>query len=113
MNLYSFALFFILMFIGSVAHWAKKKARKEIAGNIIDYYLADYPGRSLSVIAVFAATAATAASSAASAIADPIMLWHEIIVNHTIPDVSFAAIGSALSWGWMFDSGLNKGASHE
>ena len=113
MNILSFVLMFILMMIGSVAHWTKKKIRKEVAGNIVDYYFADYPGRSISVIGVLLASAATAATSAASAIVDPMMLWHELATSYTIPSISFAAIGGALSWGWMFDSGLNKGASHD
>ena len=113
MNLYSFALIFALQMIGSVSHWISKKSRKEVVGSIIDYYLADYPGRSLSVIAVFAASSAAAASSSASAIIDPVMLWDQIVHYHTIPDVCVAAIGSALAWGWTFDSGINKGAKSE
>lgn len=111
MNLLSFALVFVLMFIGAVAHWGKKKIRGEIGGSIIDYFIADYPGRSASVFSVFVLTATSAASTDASAIVDPLMLWAEIVAHYTIPTLSWYAIGGALASGWMFDSGINKGAA--
>ena len=110
MNILSFLIIFSLMLIGAVAHWAKKKMRKEVSGNIVDYFFADYPGRSVSVIGVLLASASAAATSEASTIIDPFMLWHEIVTNYTIPSISWLAIGGALTWGWTFDSGINKGA---
>jgi hypothetical protein len=110
MNLLSFALLFFLMFTGAVAHWAKKKLRGELHGSLLDYFVADYPGRSVSVFGVFLVTATSAASTDASAIVDPIMLWTELVTSYTIPSISWFALGSALATGWMFDSGINKGA---
>lgn len=110
MNILSFLIIFALMIIGAVAHWMKKKARGEVNGSIIDYFYADYPGRSVSVIGLLLASAATAATSDASVIVDPIMIWGQLTQNYTIPSVSWVAMGGALSWGWAFDSGVNKGA---
>lgn len=113
MNVISFLIIFTLMLIGAVAHWAKKKLRNEVTGNIVDYFIADYPGRSVSVLGVLIISAAGAATSEASAIIDPVMMWNEIVTNYTIPSVSWFALGGALSWGWMFDSGVNRGSTPE
>jgi hypothetical protein len=109
MNLLTFLLLFILMCIGAVSHWIKKKVRKEVQGNIVDYFIADYPGRSASVIGIFIVTAATASATDASAIVDPIMLWHQIVTTYNIPTISMFALGGALQSGWSFDSAINRG----
>jgi len=111
MNILSFVLVFFLMLIGAIAHWIKKKHRKEIEGTLVDYFFADYPGRSASVLSIFVVTAATASATDASAIVDPVMLWHELSTTYNIPTISVFAIGGALQSGWSFDSMINKGAS--
>lgn len=110
MNVISFLIIFSLMLAGAIGHWVKKKLRKEISGNIIDYFFADYPGRSVSVIGALLVSAVGAASSEASTIIDPAMLWNQLTTTYTIPTVSWFAIGGALTWGWTFDSGINKGS---
>jgi len=111
MNVLSFLLLFTLMLVGAISHWVKKKSRKEVEGTILDYFFADYPGRSASVIAILFASAAGAATGDASSIVDPTMLWNELVQHYTIPTISWMAIGGALSWGWQFDSAVNKGSS--
>jgi len=111
MNILSFLLVFFLMLIGAIAHWVKKKHRKEIEGTLVDYFFADYPGRSASVLSIFVVTAATASATDASAIVDPVMLWHELATTYNIPTISMFAIGGALQSGWSFDSAINKGTS--
>jgi len=113
MNILSFILLFCIMLIGAVAHWVKKKVRGEVRGTLLDYFVADYPGRSASVLSMFIATAAVAASTDASAIVDPIMLWEQLRTTYTIPSISWFAMGGALSTGWSFDSGINKGGPND
>lgn len=109
MNIFSFALLFLLLVAGAIAHWVKKKMRGEIGGSLLDYFIADYPGRSVSVLGVLLFTATTTAASTAGAIVDPLILWQELITTYRIPSVSVLAIGGSLATGWAFDSGLNKG----
>lgn len=109
MNIFSFLLLFFLMLCGAIAHWINKKLRKEIEGTLIDYFIADYPGRSASVISVLIVTSFAASATDASAIVDPMMLWHELSTTYNIPTISMFAIGGALQSGWSFDSALNRG----
>jgi hypothetical protein len=110
-NLFSFLFVLALMFLGAVAHWLHKKLRREVQGSIVDYFVADYPGRSASVIVVFIGSAAGVGFTDIAHIIEPSMLWEQLRTTHTIPSICAAAIGGALTWGWSFDSGINKGAS--
>lgn len=113
MNILSFVILFLFMLVGAIAHWVKKKLSGEIRGTLVDYFFSDYPGRSVSVLSVFIGTAFTVASTDASGIVDPIMLWEQVKATYTIPSVSWFALGGALSWGWSFDSAVNKGSKSD
>ena len=111
-NVFSFLFVLILMMIGAVGHWVHKKLRKEVQGTLLDYIFADYPGRSASVLGVFLVSSATVGATTVSAIVDPFMLWDQLVTTRSIPSICAAGIGAALTHGWSFNSGINKGAKN-
>lgn len=78
--------------LGMAAHYFKKRMRGEVLNGFTDYFIRDYPGRSMG--AAFAFALAAAGLLATGAI-DAMSAW--------------AAAGCGFTTGWTCNSALNKG----
>lgn len=94
--------------LGMVAHYVKKRGRGEVAGSPIDYFLADYPGRTVATITAFLAASLTAATTGAINGLDP-STFFAALRHGGLHVPSMSVMVSAFTLGWMFDSGINKG----
>ena len=108
LNIASFLIFTLAGFIGMAAHFAKKKKRGELQGRFVDYLVADYPGRTLSTVAVFLGASFTAATTG---MLDGLDIERALDLAQLgqlhIPTIN--ALVGAFMLGWMLDSGINKG----
>lgn len=110
-NLVSFAFVLAVMLAGAIGHWIKKKARKQIRGNLISYLFADSPGNSaMAGGSIIVASIAAAATGAADFI-DPRLLWGMAVTTGNVPAHSFFMLGTTFTTGWALDSGFNKGGT--
>lgn len=84
--------FLVAGIAGMVAHYLKKAFRGEVTGNVVDYFMRDYPGHSMGAIFAYGLAAATMLSTGAI---DPLAPW--------------ATLGCGFITGWFSDSAMNKG----
>lgn len=109
-NINQLVLFIVIGMLGIYAHWYKKTRRDELRGRFIDYLIADYPGRTMSTLAVFLGASFTAASQGAISGLD-MQLAVKMLGQGQLYWPTFGVISSAFMLGWTCDSGINKGGA--
>lgn len=109
-DILSFVTFFILMLVGAYLHYIKLCKQGRHFGGLVDYLVADYPGRTVSVgIALLTASWAACTAGVADAI-NPELVWTMLMAGKIhIPSVTIA-VGAVVA-GAGFDSQLNKGGA--
>lgn len=107
-NLYSFAFVLFLMLLGAAVHWMKLRNSGRTNASLLAYIFTDNPAASAKAGGSIFALAALAAGTGVADWIDPVMLWTMAVETHTMPSICFFGIGSALSWGYIVDSGINS-----
>lgn len=108
LNILTLLIFMSFAFLGAIIHWAKKKLRGDIRGNLIDYLFADHPGGTgqMAAFIVFAAWGAASTGALDGLNWDVTMAYLKV---WNIPWPTIHVLAGAITIGWAADSGLNKG----
>jgi hypothetical protein len=109
-DLLSFITFFLVMLVGSYAHYRKVCKQGRHFGTLFEYVIADYPGKSASVGLVLIGASWAACTSGMADSINPELVYSMLSQGKIhIPSVTVAVF--AWSAGWAFDSALNKGGA--